>query len=97
LGFGLVVTGSSFISHDLISKGHFGLDRIKMMAAALIVAYILITWIFGCVGIAMSMNRGCSVFCIAFYGTCIFLFIAIPLMAEGSTLRALKRIDDAQL
>ena len=73
------------------------MNRIKMMAAALIVAYILITWIFGCVGIAMSMNRGCPVFCVALYGTFIFLFVAIPLMAEGSALHGLKRIDDDEL
>ena len=97
LGFGLVISGSTFISHDLISKGHFGLDKLKLMAAALIVAYILITWVFGCVGIAMSMNRGCPVFCVAVYGTCIFFFVAIPLMAEGRALRALKRVDDAEL
>ena len=97
LGFGLMITGSTFISHDLISKGGFGLDRLKMMAIALIVAYILVTWIFGCIGIAISINRTTPQFCIALFGTFIFLFVAIPLLAEGVTLRALKSIDDTEL
>ena len=67
------------------------------MAAALIVAYIIITWVFGCVGIAISLNRGCPVVCVAVYGTMMFLFVAIPLMAEGSALHALKKIDDDEL
>jgi len=97
LGFGLVITGSTFISNEMVSKGQFGLDRLKLMAAALIVSYIIITWVFGCVGIAMALNRGCPVICIAIYGTFIFLFVSIPLMAEGSALRDLKHISESEL
>lgn len=67
------------------------------MAAALIVAYIIITWVFGCVGIAITLNRGCPVFCVAIFGTFMFLFVSIPLMAEGSALRVLKNLDDSDL
>lgn len=93
-GFTLVITGSTFIAHDLWNNGQFGFDKLKGMAAILICAYVIITWVFGCLGIAMTMNRATPVACVAVYGTMIFLFVAIPLMAEGSALHALGRLDE---
>lgn len=97
MGFGLVLTGSTFISNEVMGRSQFGLDRLKLMAAALIVSYIIITWVFGCVGIVIALKRDCSIICLAIYGTLIFLFVAIPLMAEGDALRALKHIKDSEL
>lgn len=94
LGFFLIITGSLFISQSLWSNGQFGLDKIKGAAAALIVSYCILTWIFGCAGIAITMNRKCHVGCIGIYGTLLFFIIAIPLMAEGSALLALENIDE---
>ena len=63
------------------------------MAVALIVAYVILTWIFGCLGIALTMNRKCHIACVVTYGSLMFFILAIPLLVEGTALKALHDVD----
>lgn len=93
----MLITGANFVSQDLWSHGQFGLDTVKVMAGILVVAYVILTWLFACLGILLSCKRDCTVACTAIYGVLVFFVVAVPLLAEGTALTKLGEMKNEAL
>lgn len=97
LGFSLLMTGSAFISHDLWQNGRFGLDGLKEIIAVFVGIYCILTMAFACWGVMIARNRSCIIPVVTMYGVLLFAGLAVPLMAQGSAILALKRIDNEDI
>ena len=89
-----MATGINFIGKDLWSNGQFGLDKVKLRTAIVIIAWVLFTWIFSAIGIHINRTRSCSVPWIAIYAVLLFFVVAIPLLSEGASLTKLNSIGN---
>lgn len=96
-GIANMITGINFIERDLWSSGQFGLDQVKGMAAVLVVAYVIFTIMFSCLGIFIVTRRSCSVAWLAIYAVLLFFVVIVPLIAEGAALTKLDKIDNEEI
>ena len=85
-GFIMVVTGTSFVIHDLWGNSQFLLGKVQAMATALIICYCFIVPMFGCLGLMIMNRRDCHGGLVGLYGVLLFFVVACPLMGEGSAL-----------
>lgn len=91
--FLLVLSGIAFVTHNLWSTDKYLFSGMRKSTASMTVAYMVITLLFGAGGIYIAKHRTVHNCFVAAYATLIFFVIAIPLMAEGSAILELDRMD----
>jgi hypothetical protein len=92
-GFSLMLTGAGFIKADIWKSGS-KIEGHERIVLGLLIAYVMITWLFSGFGICIAKKRTCKVPCIAAYGILLFCAIMLPLFTYGVGFNKLGRIDD---
>lgn len=97
MGVLLLALGFKFLFNGFIVNGHFAFERLRAGLLALVIIMFLIIEIAACFGLIHVKRRGMPIVFVIGFGFCVFFFLALPLLAEGSKLLEIARLDDATI